>query len=127
MNRFKAIPAYMALFAALAGSTAALACGPDESFAAENDAAMMEAMSVKPTGDVDADFVAMMVPHHQGAIDMAAVYLRYGKDERLRRLAQEIIVTQKDEIAVMQLAVPQPAVQAAGAAAAHHAHDHHNP
>ncbi|HET9830285.1 MAG TPA: DUF305 domain-containing protein, partial [Vicinamibacterales bacterium] len=57
------------------------------------------------------DFVAMMVPHHQGAIDMAIAYLRYGKNERLRRLAQEIIVTQKDEITAMRLAVGQPLSQ----------------
>ncbi len=80
-------------------------------FLAQNDAAMtrmMSAMAVKPTGDVDRDFVAMMVPHHQGAIDMALAVLRYGHNERLRRLAQEIIVTQQEEIAAMRLAVGQP-------------------
>jgi len=77
----------------------------------QNDAAMtrmMKAMSVKPTGDVDRDFVAMMVPHHQGAIDMAMAVLRYGHNEQIRRLAQEIIVTQQQEIAAMQLAVGNP-------------------
>ena len=59
----------------------------------------------KPTGDVDADFVAMMVPHHQGAIDMALTVLRYGRNPQLRRLAQEIIVTQQEEIAVMRLEI----------------------
>ena len=80
-------------------------------YLAENDAAMtkmMNAMTVKPTGDVDRDFVAMMTPHHQGAIDMAVALLRYGRNERLRRLAQEIIVTQQQEIAAMQLAVGNP-------------------
>ncbi len=79
-----------------------------ESFEADNRAAMakmMRAMDVASTGDVDRDFVAMMVPHHQGAIDMAQAELRYGRNERLRRLAQEIIVTQQDEIAAMHLAV----------------------
>src|SRR5262245_25227803 len=47
---------------------------------------MMAAMDVKPTGDIDADFNATMIPHHQGAIDMAVTYLRYGKNEQLRRL-----------------------------------------
>jgi uncharacterized protein (DUF305 family) len=78
---------------------------------AENSAAMakmMAAMDVKPLGDVDADFVAMMVPHHQGAIDMAQAELRYGRNEQLRRMAQEIIVTQQEEIAAMRLAVGQP-------------------
>jgi hypothetical protein len=66
---------------------------------------MMADMTIKPTGDVDRDFVAMMVPHHQGAIDMAQAVLRYGRNEQLRRLAQEIIVTQQQEIAAMRLAV----------------------
>jgi uncharacterized protein (DUF305 family) len=80
-------------------------------YLAENDAAMtkmMNAMTVKPTGDVDRDFVAMMVPHHQGAIDMALAVLRYGRNEQLKRLAQEIIVTQQQEIAAMRLAVGEP-------------------
>jgi len=92
-----------------AGSQTAVA---DEApFMAENDAAMtkmMKDMSVKPTGDVDRDFVAMMVPHHQGAIDMALAELRYGHDERLRRIAQEIVVEQQQEIAAMRLALGQP-------------------
>jgi uncharacterized protein (DUF305 family) len=50
----------------------------------------------------------MMVPHHQGAIDMAAAVLRYGHNEKIRRLAQEIIVTQHQEIAAMHLAVGEP-------------------
>ena len=62
-------------------------------------------MHVPTTGDPDRDFARMMIPHHQGAIDMALVELRYGKDPRLRRLAQEIIVTQQQEIAVMHLAL----------------------
>jgi hypothetical protein len=57
---------------------------------------------------VDRDFVAMMVPHHQGAIDMALALLRHGRNERLKRLAQEIIVTQQQEIAAMRLAVGEP-------------------
>ena len=69
---------------------------------------MMNDMAVKPTGDVDRDFVAMMVPHHQGAIDMAVAVLRYGHNEQLKRLAQEIIVTQQEEIAAMRLAVGEP-------------------
>jgi DUF305 family protein family protein len=85
--------------------------GDDVPFLAESDAAMsrmMTDMAVKPTGDVDRDFVAMMAPHHRGAIDMAEAYLRYGHNPQLRRLAQEIIVTQQQEIAVMHLAVGLP-------------------
>src|SRR5258708_34706749 len=66
---------------------------------------MMADMAVKPTGDVDHDFVEMMVPHHQGAIDMARAVLRYGHNEQLRRLAQEIVVTEQQEIAAMRFAV----------------------
>ena len=77
----------------------------------ENDAAMkkmMSDMAITPTGDVDSDFVAMMVPHHQGAIDMAVAVLRHGRNPQVRRLAQEIIVTQQQEITAMRLAVGQP-------------------
>jgi uncharacterized protein (DUF305 family) len=69
---------------------------------------MMVDMGITPSGDVDRDFVAMMVPHHQGAIDMAQAELRYGRNEQLRRMAQEIIVTQQQEIAAMRLAVGEP-------------------
>ena len=62
------------------------------------DRDMMRSMN----NDPDHDFAAMMIPHHQGAIDMAGAELRYGKDERLRRLAQGIIVEQNQEIAVMR-------------------------
>jgi uncharacterized protein (DUF305 family) len=63
---------------------------------------MHAAMHVSASGDVDRDFARMMVPHHQGAIDMAVAGLRFGKDERLRRLAQAIIVEQGQEITLMQ-------------------------
>jgi hypothetical protein len=79
-----------------------------QAFPSENDTAMnkmMADMTIEPTGDVDRDLVAMMVPHHQGAIDMAQAVLRYGRNEQLRRLAQEIVVTQQQEIAAMRLAV----------------------
>jgi uncharacterized protein (DUF305 family) len=66
---------------------------------------MMKDMAGKPSGDVDRDFVAMMTPHHQGAIDMAQALLRYGHNEQLRRLAQEIVVTQQQEIVALRLAI----------------------
>lgn len=77
-------------------------------FLAENDDAMtrmMASMHVAPTGDVDRDFLVMMIPHHQGAIDMARAVLRSSRNQTVRRLAQEIIVTQQDEIRAMQLAL----------------------
>ncbi len=70
---------------------------------------MMRDMAVRSTGDVDRDFVAMMVAHHQGAIDMAQALLRHGRNEQLRRIAQEIIVDQLQEIAAMTLAIGEPA------------------
>jgi uncharacterized protein (DUF305 family) len=81
-------------------------------FLAENDAAMdkmMKNMTIKPSGDVDRDFVAMMVPHHQGAIDMAEALLPYGHNPKLLRIAQEIVVEQLQEIAAMRLAIGEPA------------------
>src|SRR4030088_2308250 len=80
----------------------------EQPFLSQNDAAMnkmMADMTIKPTGDVDRDFVAMMIPHHQGAIDMAKAELKYGHNEQLRRLAQEIIVTQQQEIPALRLAI----------------------
>jgi len=80
----------------------------EAAFLAENEAAMtkmMSAMAAKPTGDIDRDFVAMMAPHHQGAIDMAVIELRYGRNEQLRRIAQEIVIDQMQEIAAMKLAI----------------------
>jgi DUF305 family protein family protein len=88
------------------------ATSEERAFLAENEAAMnkmMSAMEAKPTGDIDRDFVAMMAPHHQGAIDMAVLELRYGKNEQLRRIAQEIIVGQMQEIAAMKLAIGEQA------------------
>jgi YVTN family beta-propeller protein len=110
-------PLALAAFAALIGIAVPLAASPDETpFLAENRAAMdrmMTGMDVKPSGDVDRDFAAMMIPHHQGAIDMARAELRHGKNELLRRIAQEIIVDQQQEIGAMRLALGDP--PAAGA------------
>jgi uncharacterized protein (DUF305 family) len=85
---------------------------PEEApFLSENVDAMtrmMVGMEIAPSGDADTDFTAMMIPHHQGAIDMAQAELRHGRNEQLRRIAQEIIVTQQQEIAAMRLALGQP-------------------
>ena len=104
-------PAHHAVSANRTDSGSAASLSDEAAYLAENDAAMtkmMNDMAVRPTGDVDRDFVAMMVPHHQGAIDMARAVLRYGRNEQLRRIAQEIIVDQLQEIAAMRLAVGEP-------------------
>jgi hypothetical protein len=89
------------------GSTASA----EAQYLADNASAMtkmMIDMGINPSGDVDTDFVAMMAPHHRGAIEMAQAELRYGRNEPLRRMAQEIIVTQLQEITAMRLALGQP-------------------
>lgn len=63
---------------------------------------MMRGMAVPYTGDPDADFRIQMIPHHQGAIDMARVAMRHAKDPWTRQLAESVIVEQQREIAEMQ-------------------------
>jgi uncharacterized protein (DUF305 family) len=92
----------------------------EASFLSENESVMsrmMTDMTVKPTGDVDRDFVAMMVPHHQGAVEMAKGELKYGHNELLRRLAKRIIANQQQEITVMRLAVDDERPLSAGSPA----------
>ena len=62
---------------------------------------MMQRMTAPMTGDADRDFVAEMIPHHTGAIDMAKIELQYGKDPKLVALAKSIIAAQEKEIAEM--------------------------
>jgi uncharacterized protein (DUF305 family) len=67
------------------------------------DESMMDAMeSPAYTGNADRDFVTHMIPHHQGAVDMAEVELKYGKDPAIRKLAAGVIQAQKQEIALMK-------------------------
>ena len=74
---------------------------PSNAAYAAANAKMHKDMGVALTGDADRDFLAGMIPHHQGAIDMAEVVLKYGKDPKVRKLAQDIIKAQKHEIAMM--------------------------
>jgi uncharacterized protein (DUF305 family) len=64
--------------------------------------AMMAGMGQPYSGNADQDFVSHMVPHHQGAIDMAEVELKYGTDPKLKQMAARIIADQQREIAFMQ-------------------------
>ena len=98
---------------AYAASPSALA--NEAPFLAENQTAMdkmMNGMKIQPSGDVDRDFAAMMIPHHQGAVDMAEAELRYGHNERLRRIARQIIAEQPREITAMRQAFGRPPLPA---------------
>lgn len=66
------------------------------------DKIMHKGMDITYSGNADIDFVTGMIPHHQGAVDMAKVQLKYGKDEELKKLARWIITTQESEIAFMK-------------------------
>jgi uncharacterized protein (DUF305 family) len=93
---------------AVAYAASPVAPSNEAPFLAENQAAMskmMQGMKIKPSGDVDRDFAAMMIPHHQGAVDMAQAELRHGHNKRLRRIAQQIIAEQPKEIAGMRQAL----------------------
>lgn len=72
-----------------------------DAFKEANDQMMKDIMTPM-SGNPDKDFVMMMMPHHQGAIDMANIELKYGKDKKLRAMAQMIIDAQKKEIAEMK-------------------------
>jgi uncharacterized protein (DUF305 family) len=89
-------------------STHLLRSTEERPFMSENATAMkkmMTDMMIRPRGDVDRDFVEMMVPHHQGAVDMANAELKYGHNEQLRRLARSIVVNQRHEITEMRGAI----------------------
>ena len=108
-------PLRLAVAAAVSFTIAGIAVAADQNerlFLAANKQAMskmMVGMNVRPSGDIDRDFAISMISHHQGAIEMAEAQLRYGRNEQLRRIAQEIIITQQQEIAAMKLAITEEA------------------
>jgi hypothetical protein len=78
---------------------------------AKVNARMHHGMEIAASDDIDRDFMRMMIPHHQGAIDMALLQLKYGHDEKLKRLAQSIIVEQGQEITYMRTLLDPPSGQ----------------
>jgi uncharacterized protein (DUF305 family) len=92
------------------GSEARRTTGADEQqFLFEIDLAMSNmnrSMLTTPTDDIDRDFVNVMVPHHQGAIDMARAEIKYGRNDALRQLAKRIVSEQEEEISSLSHALP---------------------
>jgi len=79
--------------------------GPASEFSRALQAVMIQmnaGMCITPSANADLDFARAMIPHHQGAVEMAKLELLYGNDLRLRRLAQGMVVEQSQEIALMQ-------------------------
>ena len=107
--RITTITAIILGYAVYAYAEHASASGENEKeFLTEMHQAMLRMdrdMSAPHSGSIEADFVAMMVPHHQAAIDMAQLQLRDGQNKQLARIAQEIIVEQQQEIAAMRRAL----------------------
>ncbi|NDE89850.1 MAG: DUF305 domain-containing protein [Alphaproteobacteria bacterium] len=68
----------------------------------EANSVMHKDMAIAYTGDADRDFVQGMIPHHQGAVDMAKIELQYGKDPEIRKFAQDVINAQTTEITFMK-------------------------
>ncbi len=92
------------------GSEARRTTGADEQqFLFEIDLAMSNmnrSMLTTPTDDIDRDFVNVMVPHHQGAIDMARAEIKYGRNDALRQLAKRMVSEQEEEISSLSHALP---------------------
>ncbi|MFC5067227.1 DUF305 domain-containing protein [Flaviflagellibacter deserti] len=109
----KILPALLALAVTLPGSafaqmdhsahgTSGASSSPSTAAFEAADKKMMQDMSIPYTGDADVDFRAHMIPHHQGAIDIAKVALEHAKDPETKKLAEKIIADQEREIAEMK-------------------------
>jgi uncharacterized protein (DUF305 family) len=76
--------------------------GPSSMAFMEANDLMHKGMAIEYTGNADIDFIRGMIPHHQGAVDMAKIVLEHGKDPEVRKLAEEVIAAQEAEIKWMQ-------------------------
>lgn len=85
----------------MAHSADAKASASTKAFQKEGEK-MMKDMNRPYTGDADKDFVSNMIPHHQGAVNMAKIELQHGKDPELRKMARDIIKSQQQELAFMK-------------------------
>lgn len=111
MNNRNALRRHRLWSACLIVAVSMVAAGQMEPHATSFMRAMDDSMSrmdsgmksASINGNVDHDFATMMVPHHQGAIDMAKAELLYGKDPVMKKLAEEIVVDRQSEIQAMQL------------------------
>ena len=83
------------------GAAAMSASPSSKAFQGANDK-MHRDMNIPMTGNADVDFVQGMIPHHQGAVDMAKIVLQYGADPEIKKIAQEIIAAQEKEIAMFR-------------------------
>lgn len=104
----RSLPACVLLLGLATGAVAQGQESDADTFASVMRSAMARMdrdMMVQASGNADRDFAAMMIPHHQGAVEMAEAELRFGHDPVLRRLAQGIVVEQQQEIAVMRQAL----------------------
>ena len=84
------------------GAAPAPAASPSTKAYEAANTRMHKDMTIKLSGDADVDFARGMIPHHQGAVEMAKIVLEHGKDPELRKLAQDVIASQEKEIAFMR-------------------------